>query len=316
VAVVWTSAVGVTVSANSLTKTASTAWGNAGAVSTTQIASGDGFVELTASETTTYRMLGLSNGNTNASYEDIDFALYQSLGQLKVYESGTLKGSFGTYVAGNTLRVAVVGGVVKYSKNGVVFYTSTKTPTYPLLVDAALYTQGATLNNAVISGASAPPPPSGSVPVVWTSAVGVTVTSNSLTKTAATAWGNAGAISTQQIASGDGYVEFTASEATSYRMLGLSKGNSNSSYEDIDFAIYQSLGKIQVYESGTLKGSFGTYAAGNALRVAVVGGIVKYSKNGVVFYTSTKVPAYPLLVDAALYTQGATLNSVVMSGTP
>ena len=41
---------------------------------------------------------------------------------------------------------------MKYSKNGTVFYTSTKTPTYPLLVDAALYTQGATLNSAVISG--------------------------------------------------------------------------------------------------------------------------------------------------------------------
>ena len=38
---------------------------------------------------------------------------------------------------------------------------------------------------------------------------------------------------------------------------------------------------------------------------------MKYSKNGTVFYTSTKTPIYPLLVDAALYTQGATLNSVI-----
>ena len=77
------------------------------------------------------------------------------------------------------------------------------------------------------------------MPVVWTSAVGVTVTGNSLTKTAATGWGNAGAVSTQQIASGDGYVEFTASETTTYRMLGLSNGNTNASYEDIDFALYE-----------------------------------------------------------------------------
>jgi hypothetical protein len=48
------------------------------------------------------------------------------------------------------LRVAVVSGVVKYSKNGVVFYTSTKAPVYPLLVDSALYNTGATLNNAMI----------------------------------------------------------------------------------------------------------------------------------------------------------------------
>ena len=73
--------VGVTVAGNSLTKTAATAWGNAGAVSTSQIASGDGYVEFTASETSTYRMLGLSNGNANASYDDIDFALYQYAGR-------------------------------------------------------------------------------------------------------------------------------------------------------------------------------------------------------------------------------------------
>ena len=41
-------------------------------------------------------MLGLSNGNSNASYDDIDFALYQYAGQIQVYESGTFKGTFGT----------------------------------------------------------------------------------------------------------------------------------------------------------------------------------------------------------------------------
>ena len=43
---------------------------------------------------------------------------------------------------------------------------------------------------------------------------------------------------------------------------------------------------------------------------------MKYSRNGTVFYTSTKVPVYPLLVDTALFSQGATLNSAVISGTP
>ena len=93
-------------------------------------------MEITASETTTYRMIGLSKGNTNASYEDIDFALYLALGQLRVYENLTSKGTFGNFATGDKLRIAVVGGVVKYSRNGSVFYTSTKTPTYPLLVDS------------------------------------------------------------------------------------------------------------------------------------------------------------------------------------
>jgi hypothetical protein len=49
--------------------------------------------------------------------------------------------------------VAVANGIVKYSKNGIVFYTSGQTPTYPLLVDTWLFSQGATLQNVVISGA-------------------------------------------------------------------------------------------------------------------------------------------------------------------
>ncbi len=95
------------------------------------------------------------------------------------------------------------------------------------------------------AGTSTPPPPppsGGSVSVVWASASGVSVSGNSLTKTATTGWGNAGAISTQQIASGDGYVELIASEATTSRMLGLSNGNSSTAYEDIDFALYQRMG--------------------------------------------------------------------------
>jgi hypothetical protein len=313
VAVFWTAAVGVTVSGNSLTKTAATGWGNAGAVSTQAIASGDGYVEFTASETTTYRMLGLSNGNANSSYTDVDFALYLAAGQIQVYEAGSAMGTFGSYATGDALRVAVTGNVVRYSRNGTVFFTSARTPVYPLLVDCALYSQKATLASAVILGASAPPPSAGQA-VVWTSLAGVTATGSTLKKTAATGWGNAGAISTQTIASGDGYVEFTASETTTYRMLGLSNGNANSSYTDIDFALYLAAGQIQVYEAGSAMGTFGSYATGDTLRVAVTGGAVRYSRNGTVIFTSTKTPVYPLLVDSALYSQNATLASVVISG--
>jgi hypothetical protein len=71
---------------------------------------------------------------------------------LHVYEKGVLRGSFGSYATGDVLRVAVEGGAVRYRRNGTLLYTSTTPPSYPLLVDTALYTQGATLNNAVLGG--------------------------------------------------------------------------------------------------------------------------------------------------------------------
>ncbi len=428
--VVWTSLVGVSANANSLTKTAAAAWGTAGAVSVQSLASGDGFVEFTASETTTYRMLGLSKGNSDQNYTDVDFAIYPATGgTLYVYEKGVSAGIFGNYSTGDKLRVAVEGGVVRYRRNGTLIYTSTVTPSYPLLADTALYSQGATINSAVVGGPwtggpgptlsiadasvtegnsgtavaaftvtlapastqtvtvsfatangsavsggdysaasgtlsfspgatsqsievsvvgdttveadeaftvtlSAPlnamlgqanatgtivnddsAPPGPPTPVVWTSLVGVSANGNSLTKTAPSAWGNAGAVSVQSLASGDGFVEFTASETTTYRMLGLSNGNSDQNYTDVDFAIYPApSGGLYVYQKGVGTGAFVSYATGDKLRVAVEGGVVRYRKNGTLIYTSTVPPTYPLLVDTALYSQGATLNSAVVGG--
>src|SRR5262249_58893113 len=128
----------------------------------------------------------------------------------------------------------------------------------------------------------------GPVSVMWTNAVGVSVSGNSLTKTAADGWGNAGAASVQSIVSGDGYLEFTASERTTYRMCGLARNDVNQDYPSIDFAIYLAAdGNVYVHELGAQRGNFGAYTAGDRLRVAIVGGVVKYSRNGTVFYTSS-----------------------------
>jgi hypothetical protein len=41
---------------------------------------------------------------------------------------------------------------------------------------------------------------------------------------------------------------------------------------------------------------------------------VQYKRNGMLLYTSSQSVGYPLLVDTALYSQGATLTGVVISG--
>jgi hypothetical protein len=98
-------------------------------------------------------MIGLSSGNTNANYTDIDFAIHaRGDGTLNVVEKGVSRGNFGAYAAGDTLQVAVSSGSVVYKRNGAVFHTSSQSFGYPLLVDTALYSQGATLTGVVISG--------------------------------------------------------------------------------------------------------------------------------------------------------------------
>jgi RHS repeat-associated protein len=310
----WTNAVGVSVSGNNLTKNAPDNWANSGAASSQAIVSGDGYIELTATETNTFRMIGLSHGDANQDYTDIDFAAYLATTNLCIYEAGVSRGCVSTYTTGDTIRVAVESGVVKYKKNGAVVYTSTVAPTYPLLVDTALWNNGSTLNNVVISGLLSGGVPQNTQNVNWTGGVGVSVVGNSITKTTTDNWANSGAVSSQSITSGDGYVEVTASETNTFRMIGLSHGDSNQDYTDIDFAAYLASTNLCIYEAGVSRGCVSTYTTGDTIRVAVESGVVKYKKNGVVVYTSTVSPSYPLLVDTALWNNGSTLNNVVISG--
>jgi Right handed beta helix region/Abnormal spindle-like microcephaly-assoc'd, ASPM-SPD-2-Hydin/HYDIN/CFA65/VesB-like, Ig-like domain len=310
----WTAASGVSVAGNSLTKNVAMGWGNAGAISSKSLLAGDGFAEHTIHETDTGRMLGLGNGNTSNGREDIDFSLNATAGgMLRVYEKGVFRGTFGSYASGDRLRIAVVGGVVRYYRNTSLLYSSTKPPTYPLVVDTALNTPGATLAKVVISRNWSSP---FNQPVAWKSATGVVVSANNLTKSAPIGWGNAGAISTKSLLAGDGFVEHTVRETNTYRMIGLSHGSTNASWDDIDFALCTVAdGTLRVFEKGTLRRSLGAYAYGDKLRVAVSGGVVRYYRNGTVLYTSTMAPEYPLIVDTALYTSGATLSAVMISRT-
>src|SRR5262249_55337227 len=127
--VTWANAVGVSVSGNSLTKTDSSGTWNAGAASLNVIRDGYGFMETTVSEVNKDRMIGLSNGDTDQNYPDIDYAFYLgSNGILYVYEAGASKANLSWYGGGDRLRIAVYYGVVYYLKNGTVVYTSAAIP--------------------------------------------------------------------------------------------------------------------------------------------------------------------------------------------
>ena len=149
--------------------------------------------------------------------------------------------------------------------------------------------------------------------MAWVSTVGLSVSGNTITKTASWAWGNAGGVSSQQIASGDGYVEFSVLTTSEELMAGLSRGDTNQAWQDIDYAVYTYAGKVYVHEAGTSRGVFGVYAAGDRFRVGVEGVVVKYRRNDVVFYQSPVAPSYPLLLDASLASTGATISNAVVS---
>jgi hypothetical protein len=90
--------------------------------------------------------------------------------------------------------------------------------------------------------------------VTWTSASGVDTSAGYLQKTAGNGWGNAGAISTQELDSSAQIqgVSFkcggsaTTDMERSAAMIGLGHANANSDFGDIEFALYCSESGIQV----------------------------------------------------------------------
>ncbi len=378
---------------------------DAGPVSAAAINSGDGSVEFTAPDTLGIRAMGLSNGNTDNYISDIDFAFqlygYGGSYNLEVRENGAYK-SNSSYSPGDVLKISLESGKIKYYKNGTLFYTSLKAPTYPLFVDSAFLNLNSALNNVIVKIADTLPPsvPAGlsataisisQINLSWSASsdnVGVVEykifrngaqigTSNSTSHSdanlspstqyyysisandaagnnsaqsasasattqsvaaAATSdpnWSNlnnmtisggnlkkssgcdgcsdAGPISTASIKSGDGWVEFTAGDASTIRALGLSNGNTDNSISDIDYAFqlygFSGSGNLEVRENGSYKTN-SSYLAGDNFKISVESGKIKYYKNGSLIYTSQRVPVYPLLVDTSFLNLNGSLNNI------
>ncbi|MGH7295969.1 MAG: hypothetical protein ACRELB_13595, partial [Polyangiaceae bacterium] len=213
-----------------------------------------------------------------------------------------LTDTLGTYAANDTFRVQVTSGQVTYLQNGSLLYTSSHSAKLPLVVDASLYTTGATVQAVTLSTPS----------TFWQNEVGVTDSGSSLTKTAADGW-DAGA-STVGSLTGNGYVEFTTAEATKHKMAGLTHTVTDSSFDTIDFAFFlYADGSLYIYEDGAFAQAVGTYAAGDVLRVQVTGTTVTYLKNGTLLYTSSKSATLPLVLDTSLYSTGATIDNVTLN---
>ena len=131
---------------------------DAGASSQEQLSS-DGYIEFRVRGLNTMWMAGLSHGDDDTTYADIDFGFrFNGAGSADVLENGIYAGGDTTYAAGDVFRIAVANGRIQYSKNGQYLLESARTPQLPLLLDASLLTIGATIDDAVI--AAAPPPPS------------------------------------------------------------------------------------------------------------------------------------------------------------
>ena len=156
-------------------------------------------------------------------------------------------------------------------------------------------------------------------PVTWANAVNVTIAGNSLRKTSGCdGCPDAGASSVQTIGAIGDYVEFTASESGTLRYVGLNRSDQGTG-TGMRFAIRLQSGHAEVRENNTYRADT-TFDAGDVFRIRIgLGGVVKYFKNGTLFYKSTQSPVdpdLPLLLDTSLQSAGATVENAVIYRVP
>jgi RHS repeat-associated protein len=159
--VTFAKTVGVSVSGSTLTRnTGNNNWGGSGASSTAYCMGGVCAAYASAAATNTDSIYGLSNSDPNAHYNTVRYGLHlKSNGTVVIYELGVNKGTVGSYGVGDRFSVQVDGdNKVRYyrlpngSSNWQLLYTSTDTPTYPLRMDSAIYTNGGQLVNMQMYG--------------------------------------------------------------------------------------------------------------------------------------------------------------------
>ncbi|MEQ8425518.1 MAG: hypothetical protein RIA63_12465, partial [Cyclobacteriaceae bacterium] len=113
----------------------------------------DGWIEATAAEANKYRMIGLSDNDSNQNYTTLDFAFYLlGNGTLRIYESGANKATIsGGYTTGTKLKIERTGTTVKYYKNDVLVYTSLVSSSSKLMADMSLKTPSGTISQIRMS---------------------------------------------------------------------------------------------------------------------------------------------------------------------
>ncbi|MGH9253425.1 MAG: hypothetical protein ACRD3C_02525 [Vicinamibacterales bacterium] len=166
--------------------------------------------------------------------------------------------------------------------------------------------------------APTPPPAPTPVPaptgaVRWMSLINASVSGGGLVKSSGCdGCPDASGVSEQQIA-GNGTLAFVAPESTSLRFVGLGAGGIGAGAGDINFALRLQSGVAEVRESGAWKADV-RFAAGDSFRISVEGGVVRYSKNGTVFYTSAVRASYAMRVHVVLFSANASVAGVALSG--
>jgi hypothetical protein len=150
-------------------------------------------------------------------------------------------------------------------------------------------------------------------PVAWVGVVNITALNGGVQKTSGCdGCPDASAVSIETI-DGNGRLEWTAPEVQTLRIVGISPNATPTTAADIPFAIRLQSGIAEVRELGAYKADV-RFAAGDAFGIAVEKGVVRYLKNGSIFYTSAVMADEALHAHAVIFGLNGAISQVGITG--
>jgi len=219
-----------------------------------------------------------------------------------------------TYITGLGSQFATIPGTAisivgaTYRTNFKAYYDAKQA-----LLNAVAAKSATVAQWAGVGGAGRPADNASSDLVLIPNGAGaISVVGNRVVKTSNGGWGDASVHSKESYIGGC-YASARA-EGVFDIMFGLnSDPATDANFPSIDYAVYLAWdGSLQVYESGSWAGTFGSYAAGDVFAVVYDGSSIRYTRNGAVFKTTNvSAPiAAALSFDSAFATSGAALSNI------
>jgi hypothetical protein len=278
----WTDMVNVDYNSQTmeLSNSGSSGWGSSGAASLNSIASKTNGAYEHSITSYTRAMLGLSNSNTNANYNTIDYAFYlNSNKRLYIYENGVYKKYLGRYYVGDKIQIERIGSTIYYKFKNAVVRTVSCNAIDPLIADIAFYGNSKIGPVFMSQGVDHS--------IFWTDMVNVNYNPSTmvLSNSGSGGWGSSGAASENYInPNEDGYYTHTITTSSTRVMLGLSYTNVNANFNTINFCFYLNTQRnLDIYENGIRKISLGRYNVGDKIQIERIGNKIYYKfKNALV----------------------------------
>ena len=138
--------------------------------------------------------------------------------------------------------------------------------------------------------------------VIWKDMAGITETNDTLIKSDTTAWGNAGAVSNNQLKTlANGWIDYRVNDLSSVLEFGYTR-NDTAGLDSIQYAMRLDSGQLYVYNAGVAVDTIGSVSLGDSLRIERLGNVMLYTKNTQIYYNQEVNAKDSLRIEVAINT--------------